>query len=211
MLPSSTTWKRGAEPTGISQLKCPGHQREPHSAGGVQARSAVGKGRQSRDAGEQVILTNVGSISLGCLEDSVELVPWGEGSLSRASSPQLPSILWEFLPLPHCFSACPSGGQMCLWPGEVQASSGLHGGRPGEQVEPLCCSVPRGVGLCPSPGSALGQDGCTGPVSCPGSSPCEWESGGGWGFSGRVLGRAASTITSHFIAAGSRAGVPIPV
>lgn len=130
--------------------------------------SAVGKGRQSRDAGEQVILANGAPFHWDAWK-TVELVPWGEGSPEQGIKSPAPIYpVWKLLPLPTA-SACPKGGHMCLWPGKP----GLHGGRPGEQVEPLCCSVPREGGPYPSPGSALGQDGCTDLVSCPGSSPCE--------------------------------------
>ena len=72
---------------------------------------------------------------------------------------------------------------------EVQASLGSHGGSPGEQVEPLCCSVPRGLGLVPHLAvpwgrmAALARSHALAPAPASG----EW---GGWGLSGRVLGRA---------------------
>ena len=93
---------------------------------------------------------------------------------------------------------------------EVQASLGSHGGRPGEQVEPLCCSVPRGLGLVPHLAvpwgrmAALARSHALAPAPASG----EW---GGWGLSGRVLGRLSAHTSHSPIAARSRAELPIPV
>lgn len=55
--------------------------------------SAVGKGGQSRDASEQVILANGAPFHWGAWKIVWSLCLGVRGPLSRASNPQLPSIL----------------------------------------------------------------------------------------------------------------------
>lgn len=146
---------------GISGRSAQAVRGEPTVLVVSRARSTVGKGRQSRDAGEPVILAKRAPFHWGAWKTVWSLCLGVRGPLSRASSPQLPSILCGNCSHSPLLQPVPPVGTRACGRGSAGRLRDPWWEAWGAGRAPLL--------FCP----LVGQDGCTGLASCPGSSPCE--------------------------------------
>lgn len=181
---------------GISGQSAQAVRGEPTVLVVSRARSTVGKGRQSRDAGEPVILAKRAPFHWGAWKTVWSLCLGVRGSPEQGIKSPAPIYpVWKLLPLPTA-SACPTGGHTCLRPGKRRPAQGPMVGGLGSRSSPSAVLSPGGAGWLHWPGLV------------PWLQPLRGESGEDGGFLGGSWGGPPAHTSHSPIAAGSQAGVP---